>query len=963
MGNELSKTQEREDQEEGLPENDSELVVGVKNGPVTQQSPPGLNAMKSNDQVDTKIVQQENVITSSQKTIIISPISNGITNNQPSAKSKFRMTITRPAPGPAAFQANGPDIEVEKPVVTLGDQPVVQVSNDTPVVLQTNVSGIQNQPPPSTLPAEDASVTLSTQGEDTSSKPKEIKEMSLFQRLFMPEKKVQIEDTLQPETEVNKEAGITVEQNSQLQSLPQNNTPQLQNTDGSKQASVQVLNAGAVTLSTTTTDTKATQTRSEATQTTPTEEVHPVMSFFKTLVSPNKPATKSEDEIKNEADEKKKENGGLRKSPIKKEKSKSFSEQTLDAESKGSKNAESSKTRTLSRFFKQKSKKEEQQGSENKVVEEPAVMSVSVNSEKAAAPVQILTQDPLPSDSTIQSQITAQTSKDGEKASKESAPRPRPFWRKVVQEPAVVSLSIDSEKAAAPVQVLAQDPIPSEANVPLKEEGKTAKEPTPLPKLFWRKSFKSDPPPNKVQENVVQEQNVVSVSVNAAPQPVLKEAPNPKEQTQTSIQPTNDEVKNAKEPTPRPLPFWRKSFKGDPPSVKIQENSVNGDLQVIQPTGNVAEEQAVVSVSVNSQKSAPEQELAQDTTPNSTQSSKDDGKTTKESSSRPITFWRKSFKGDPSPVKIQENVAQEQAAVSVSVNVEKSAPEPILIQETTPNLQSQNTGNISKDEGKPINESSPGPVPFWRKPLSHQKGTEKSWKSLKEQRFFLLWSLLFWSFKADPQSIKIKENSLKEDPQVIQLTVNASSKPEAKANTDAAAAAGTGPKGQETQDKQKKPEDGKNAKPKLMMFFKQLSVIGDGGNTNSEETNQQKASPPTLDISDGVEVSKNEKTVVSAVVETPAQKSKENSKDKKTIAEKATKQEIKECPEATSSSVQQQVPEPAVAQNGGDSESQMKRTEKRQSLGSFFKAIGPKRMCDAEVQTDPVSILPAEKVK
>ncbi|XP_053309068.1 breast carcinoma-amplified sequence 1 isoform X9 [Spea bombifrons] len=920
MGNELSKTQEREDQEEGLPENDSELVVGVKNGPVTQQSPPGLNAMKSNDQVDTKIVQQENVITSSQKTIIISPISNGITNNQPSAKSKFRMTITRPAPGPAAFQANGPDIEVEKPVVTLGDQPVVQVSNDTPVVLQTNVSGIQNQPPPSTLPAEDASVTLSTQGEDTSSKPKEIKEMSLFQRLFMPEKKVQIEDTLQPETEVNKEAGITVEQNSQLQSLPQNNTPQLQNTDGSKQASVQVLNAGAVTLSTTTTDTKATQTRSEATQTTPTEEVHPVMSFFKTLVSPNKPATKSEDEIKNEADEKKKENGGLRKSPIKKEKSKSFSEQTLDAESKGSKNAESSKTRTLSRFFKQKSKKEEQQGSENKVVEEPAVMSVSVNSEKAAAPVQILTQDPLPSDSTIQSQITAQTSKDGEKASKESAPRPRPFWRKSFKE-------------------------------------------DPQTNQLTQNSFKSDPPPNKVQENVVQEQNVVSVSVNAAPQPVLKEAPNPKEQTQTSIQPTNDEVKNAKEPTPRPLPFWRKSFKGDPPSVKIQENSVNGDLQVIQPTGNVAEEQAVVSVSVNSQKSAPEQELAQDTTPNSTQSSKDDGKTTKESSSRPITFWRKSFKGDPSPVKIQENVAQEQAAVSVSVNVEKSAPEPILIQETTPNLQSQNTGNISKDEGKPINESSPGPVPFWRKPLSHQKGTEKSWKSLKEQRFFLLWSLLFWSFKADPQSIKIKENSLKEDPQVIQLTVNASSKPEAKANTDAAAAAGTGPKGQETQDKQKKPEDGKNAKPKLMMFFKQLSVIGDGGNTNSEETNQQKASPPTLDISDGVEVSKNEKTVVSAVVETPAQKSKENSKDKKTIAEKATKQEIKECPEATSSSVQQQVPEPAVAQNGGDSESQMKRTEKRQSLGSFFKAIGPKRMCDAEVQTDPVSILPAEKVK
>ncbi|XP_044909413.1 breast carcinoma-amplified sequence 1 isoform X4 [Felis catus] len=92
------------------------------------------------------------------------------------------------------------------------------------------------------------------------------------------------------------------------------------------------------------------------------------------------------------------------------------------------------------------------------------------------------------------------------------------------------------------------------------------------------------------------------------------------------------------------------------------------------------------------------------------------------------------------------------------------------------------------------------------------------------------------------------------------------------------------------------------------------------------------------------------------------QKGKEgSSKDKKVAAEgnrqKSNKQDAKE---------PAQCAEPAVVevnslQNGDKSQ---KRPEKRrQSLGGFFKGLGPKRMLDAQVQTDPVSIGPAGKTK
>ncbi|NXV99316.1 BCAS1 protein, partial [Fregetta grallaria] len=108
-----------------------------------------------------------------------------------------------------------------------------------------------------------------------------------------------------------------------------------------------------------------------------------------------------------------------------------------------------------------------------------------------------------------------------------------------------------------------------------------------------------------------------------------------------------------------------------------------------------------------------------------------------------------------------------------------------------------------------------------------------------------------------------------------------------------------------------------------------------------------------------------ERPVAPAESEPVGQKSKESSKDKKSTVElskqKGSKQETREQPDSR----EQRAAETDSIQNGGDAskEPSFKKTEKRQSLGGFFKGLGSKRMSDAEVQTDPVSILPAGKSK
>ncbi|XP_045300136.1 breast carcinoma-amplified sequence 1 isoform X4 [Leopardus geoffroyi] len=134
------------------------------------------------------------------------------------------------------------------------------------------------------------------------------------------------------------------------------------------------------------------------------------------------------------------------------------------------------------------------------------------------------------------------------------------------------------------------------------------------------------------------------------------------------------------------------------------------------------------------------------------------------------------------------------------------------------------------------------------------------------------------------------------------------------------------------------------------------SVKGDEGITHSEEINGKDSSCQTSDSA--------EKVIVPPEPE-PAgagQKGKEgSSKDKKVAAEghkqKSNKQDAKE----PAPCVEPAVVEVNSLQNGDKAQ---KRPEKRrQSLGGFFKGLGPKRMLDAQVQTDPVSIGPAGKTK
>ncbi|XP_040187438.1 breast carcinoma-amplified sequence 1 isoform X3 [Rana temporaria] len=833
MGNELSTFDVEEDQEESTEDLKPQVGIEVQNGPVTLQSSPIINTAPPNTRDNNKAnTPQENIIASSQKTIIISPMVNGTDAKPlaPPAKSKFRLTISRPAPGLTTFQPNGPENGVDVKSEVGGDPVLIQTQNNAPIPAETNVTkgtvgGGPNLAPPTVLATDDAplSETNSVEVESTPSKPREV---SIFHRLFKPEKKVQFEEPGQAEGPENQEVVITLNQNGGLQSVPPSASLQSQNVDKGNQAAVDGQSSEPAGVPV------GPETSTEATQTSPQPEIHPVMSFFKTLV--NKPGLKSEEESKSDVeDKKKKENGGLRKSSSKKEKGKAATLQAPEKEMKAQKKAESSKSSTLGRLFRPKPKKDEVQAGGDKVVVEQPV--VSANSEQSA-PEQVIPQDAKPSN--VPPQITAAA-----------------------------------------------------------DDGKGAKESPARPRLFWRKSFKGDPPPSKIQENGMEE--MAAVSVNAAPEPTLTLDTNPPE---VAVQPQEEE-KAVQEAPPRPLPFWRKSFKVDPLPPKVQEN--------------IAVELPAVSIGIEQQapeQPAPEQPAVPETTPaEGDKPSLDSEKPLKEATPRPVPFWRKSFKGEPQPVKVQESVAVEQPVVSVSLNTEKSAPEQIV----APDVQADAVIAPPENEKPPVKEVAPRNVPFWRK-----------------------------SFKAEPPPPKVPENSPPEEPVTIQLTETSSAEPDSQ-SAKADSGAKTSPVTEGKSQQGKKADEGKNSKPKIMMFFKQL----------------------TLDITDGVEVGKSEKTVVTAVVEPPPapplQKSKENSKEKKASSEKLTKQESRESPEAAAASSQAQVIEAAPVLNGAESskEGQMKRVEKRQSLGSFFKAIGPKRLCDAEVQTDPVSILPAEKAK
>ncbi|XP_036989556.2 breast carcinoma-amplified sequence 1 [Artibeus jamaicensis] len=156
-------------------------------------------------------------------------------------------------------------------------------------------------------------------------------------------------------------------------------------------------------------------------------------------------------------------------------------------------------------------------------------------------------------------------------------------------------------------------------------------------------------------------------------------------------------------------------------------------------------------------------------------------------------------------------------------------------------------------------------------------------------------------------------------------------------------------------------EERKPPRTPLMAFLRQMSVRGNGGTTHSEEINGKDSSYQTSDSS--------ERAIGPAEPEPGAgtsQKGKEGStKDKKTPAEthkqRNNKQEAKEPAPCACACAEAARAEASALQNGD--KPQRRPEKRRQSLGGFFKGLGPKRMLDAQVQTDPVSIGPVGKSK
>ncbi|KAM6147518.1 LOW QUALITY PROTEIN: breast carcinoma-amplified sequence 1 [Erethizon dorsatum] len=153
-----------------------------------------------------------------------------------------------------------------------------------------------------------------------------------------------------------------------------------------------------------------------------------------------------------------------------------------------------------------------------------------------------------------------------------------------------------------------------------------------------------------------------------------------------------------------------------------------------------------------------------------------------------------------------------------------------------------------------------------------------------------------------------------------------------------------------------KREEGKPRRTSLMAFFRQVSVKGDGGITHSEEINGKDSNNQTSNSTEKATTPPEPEPTAAA------QKGKEGpAKDKKSAAEMNKQKSNKQDGREPAQCAEQATAEINTPQNGDKSQ---KRPEKRrQSLGGFLKGLGPKRMSDAQVQTDPVSIGPPGKSK
>ncbi|XP_051832575.1 breast carcinoma-amplified sequence 1 [Antechinus flavipes] len=285
--------------------------------------------------------------------------------------------------------------------------------------------------------------------------------------------------------------------------------------------------------------------------------------------------------------------------------------------------------------------------------------------------------------------------------------------------------------------------------------------------------------------------------------------------------------------------------------------------------------------------------------------------------------------------------AEKSPASSANTKSDKatsSSPEAQGTQKNTKGLDSsaqQQTAASSESAKDGTKEKSPTSLPlgklFWKKSIKEDtvsKGAEENQTQTQTQE----------ACEAPVEIIKSED--IEASLQTIELNEEEAVSPEpvpAKPNT----------------------EENKPRKPNLRLFLRQLSMRGDGEYTSSEEVNGK-------DSNGQVNSDSTEKAITPPETEPagPGQKNKEGSKDKKPTADQNKQKGNKKDASEQVNSPDRRGAEKNSMQNGGDSkESPLKRLEKRQSLGGFFKGLGPKRMSDAEVQTDPVSIGPVGKSK
>ncbi|XP_008170707.2 breast carcinoma-amplified sequence 1 isoform X3 [Chrysemys picta bellii] len=257
--------------------------------------------------------------------------------------------------------------------------------------------------------------------------------------------------------------------------------------------------------------------------------------------------------------------------------------------------------------------------------------------------------------------------------------------------------------------------------------------------------------------------------------------------------------------------------------------------------------------------------------------------------------------------------AEQQPVTSVNVKSEKNAP---------PSQESQTTKQNAKASEPATQQQATAATTEAPKDMTKERSAPPSTPLSK----------LFWKKTA---------------PEDTEVVINA----KVEASLEAVAPDKDETKSPETAEVKLRREENKNPKTNLRKFFK-LSVKNDGGATSSEEVNGPDPSHQTSGST--------ERPVAPTESEPVGQKSKESSKDKTSTTE-LSKQETQD----QQDSREQQTTATDSIQNGGDTakDSPLKKMEKRQSFGGFFKGLGPKRMSDAEVQTDPVSILPAGKSK